>query len=164
MKPLAIALFFSAAIASGQKLELGFTAGLGAFGAEDVSYRKFAVVGAEACVFCSGTFALFGEYNHWENQGAGAVRITGADLGAVGLRIQRESRVRPFFDWGLAFGQDRFVHPAGGGSHNIAGTVLGAGLTLDLGERWYVRPQYRGYLLQGPHVAMSASVGVGYRF
>lgn len=165
MKRVTIALFFAATLASGQKLELGAAAGFGAFGADDVSFRKFVNAGVEACGWCSGRFALFGEYTHWEHVGKKFLtRITRSDLAAAGLRIQGGGRVRPFGDIGLAGGQDRYVYPGGSGVHNLLGIVGGGGVAIALGERWYVRPQYRLYALSGYHLATGGSVGVGFRF
>jgi hypothetical protein len=165
MKRTAAALFFAVALASAQKLELGATAGFGYTGAEDVSFRPFANIGVQVCGFCSATLALFGEYSHGERVGNKLpARITSSDLLGGGLRIQAGRRIRPFFDVGVAGGWDRFVYTGGGGRHNMIGLVAGGGVSIPLRGRWYIRPQYRLYLLSGLHVVSGGSMGIGFRF
>jgi hypothetical protein len=157
--------------------EVGATGGAGVFRAEDDTEGAFGVFGAEACTFCSGRFALFVEYNHWERVGNNGY-IQSGDLGGFGLRIQgnRRRRIRPFFDVGIAGGADHFVMRGwtylptpvrivyGNDSHALYGLSLGGGASMPVGKRWYVRPQARLYALRGTHVAAAVSVGVGVRF
>jgi hypothetical protein len=63
-------LLLAAALACGQKLELGARVGAGGFAAEDLEVRMYANAGVEACGWCSRGFALFGEYSHWEETSA----------------------------------------------------------------------------------------------
>lgn len=158
-------LLVAAALAYGQKLELGALVGVGAFGAEDLQARSYGNAGVEACALCSRRFALFGEYSHWEETAARfPTRIQRSDLAAGGLRIQGGRRIRPFFDIGIAGGQDRYVYSGGNGVHNLYGLVLGSGAAVSIRERWYIRPQVRAYALSGFHMAASVGVGIGYRF
>ncbi len=162
---LIFGLMLAAALAYGQKLELGGVLGVGGFATDDLQRRGFANAGVEACGWCGGRFGLFGEYSHWEEADAKfPTRIQRSDLAAAGLRIQGGRRIRPFFDIGMAGGQDRYVYPGGGGAHNLVGVVLGGGAAVSIREKWYIRPQVRVYGLSGYHAAASVSVGIGYRF
>lgn len=151
---LLVPMLFCVSVASAQQAELGVTGGFGAFGdyGRNSSGGQF---GAEACVLCSGRFAVFGEYTHWfTGQGDVFGFRSAVDLGGGGLRIQSSNRLSPFVDVGVFGGQDRH-----GG---LGGVVVGAGVRVPLGERWYVRPQVRVY--GSFHTAAIASVGIGYRF
>ena len=162
---LIFGLLFAVALAYGQKLELGARVGVGAFAAEDLQTRTYGNAGVEACGWCSRRFSLFGEYSHWEEtSGKFSTRIQRSDLAAGGLRIQGGRRIRPFFDIGIAGGQDRYVYSGGSGAHSLCGLVLGGGAAVSIRERWYVRPQVRLYALSGFHAAASVGVGIGYRF
>jgi hypothetical protein len=152
--------------ASAQSTELGFTVGGGTFAAEDTGAPAYVNFGIEACGICSGRFALFGEYNHWERVGGGYPNetITRVDLLAGGLRIQGKHGIRPFFDAGLAGGWDRFKFPGGRGSHGNPGLLLGGGVAIPVRGGWYVRPQVRLTTLRGIHAGVSFGIGIGYRF
>jgi hypothetical protein len=125
----------------------------------------------EACAFCSGRFALLGEYSHWfsgNGTRTGFDRVRSADLAGAGLRIQSRGRARAFFDIGLVGGRDGHTSGRGGA---IGGVVVGTGVRIPCGEHWYVRPQVRAYglsphTLEGvdAHWAVSGAVGIGYRF
>jgi len=147
-KKLFVMVFFAAAIASAQGVELGVTGGAGAFG-DFGRNSSGGEVGAEACLFCSGTYALFGEYTHWFSGSSRTV-----NLGGGGIRIQGRSRVRPFIDIGAVGGEDQHA--------GIGAIVLGTGVRIPLSEHWYVRPQFRFY--GSIHAAAIGSVGIGYRF
>ena len=132
--------------------------------------RGFGNVGVEGCAFCAGDFGLFGEYAHWFSDGSSKARaITSAELGAFGARFQGGQRVRPFFDLGLAVGDDTFPSCGcsntitGASSHTTAGVVLGGGVTIPFKKHFYVRPQVRFYGTYGPHAAVAAQVGFGWR-
>jgi hypothetical protein len=170
MRKTVIILLLAAALAAAQKLEVGATASYGSFSAEDLRREPYAIFGAEICAFCSGRFALFGEYSLWTRTGGvntWAHIYTGLLAGA-GLRIQGKGRVRPFFDVGAAGGQDRYewgsAGYAGRNAHNLGGMVLGGGVSIPLGKGFYIRPQARFYALTGMHFAAGTGVGVGYRF
>lgn len=164
---------FAGAMAFAQRVELGGLIGGGPFAASSGGTTGLGQAGVEACVFCSGRLALFGEYGHWfsvndSSSPFAADRVKTADLAGAGLRIQSQSRMRLFFDVGLVGGNDEHATGRGGA---IGGVVVGTGLRFPGGERWYVRPQFRAYGLsphtiegEGPHWAISAGVGVGYRF
>lgn len=127
----------------------------------------------QGCLFCSGRFALFGEYSHWFSGSDGETlfgvdRVASADLAGAGVRIQARSRVRFFFDAGLVGGEDRH---STGQSGAVGGIVVGSGVGLPWGGHWYIRPQVRAYGLSphtieglGVHWAVSGSLGLGYRF
>jgi len=164
---------FAGVVASAQRVEIGGLIGTGAFTVSSGGAAALGQAGVEACVFCSGRLALFGEYGHWfSGNGAGspfaADRVKTADLAGAGLRIQSQSRMRLFFDVGFVGGRDEHGTGRGGG---IGGVVVGTGLRIPWGEHWYVRPQFRAYglsphTLEGvdAHWAVSGGVGVGYRF
>lgn len=168
---LPFATLFAAVIASAQSVELGGLAGGGALAVSSGEAAPRAHAGVEACVFCSGRFALFGEYSHWlagNDARTGFDRVRTADLGGVGLRIQSRGRARAFFDVGLVAGRDG--HTRGGGGA-IGGVVVGTGVRIPWGEHWYIRPQFRAYglsphTLEGvdAHWAVSGAIGIGYRF
>ena len=121
---LVTALLFCAAAASAQRTELGVTGGFGAFG--DYGRKSSGgQVGVEACVLCSGRFAVFGEYTHWFTGEGDVFGFRSAvDLAGAGLRVQSTNRISPFVDVGLIAGQDRH-----GG---LAGVVLGTGVRLSV--------------------------------
>jgi hypothetical protein len=149
-------------IAHAQSFEVGGTVGGGAIAAEDISSTSAVAAGAEACGFCSGSFALFAEYSHLEVIGATrGYDITRFDLFGIGLRIQGGRRVRPFFDVGFAIGRDEYGLDS---AHSNPGAVLAGGVGIPLGNRFYLRPQFRVYALRGLHVAAAGTVGVGARF
>jgi hypothetical protein len=163
----------AAGVASAQRGELGGFGGGGAFAVSSGGAAALGQAGVEACVFCSGRFALFGEYSHWfSGNGASspfaADRLSSADLDGAGLRIQSRTRLRIFFDVGVVVGEDQHATGRGGA---IGGFVLGTGVEIPLGERVYIRPQFRAYglsphSLEGvdAHWAASGGVGFGYRF
>jgi hypothetical protein len=172
---LVSAMFATTAVA--QNTQIGGLAGVGSFGAEDVSSRAYWIAGAEACILCGGRFALFVEYSHYGSDGklvvpdmprAKATRITSVDLVSGGLRVQRpRGRARPFFDIGISGGQDRYLSRGWAptdGSHNLVGLALGGGVTIDVKKRWYVRPTVRAHVMSGLHVGGSLAVAAGYRF
>ncbi len=165
-----ILLVFGGSSAVAQKLEAGARAGGGVFSVSSGGSSGAAQLGAEACLFCSGRLGLFGEYAHWISaEGRSTTeRIRSADLAGAGLRMQWSRSVRPFFDVGLVGGRDR--HNAGGGGA-LGGVVVGSGVSMPVGGRWYVRPQLRAYGLSphtlegaGPHWAVAAGLGFGWRF
>ena len=160
-------------MASAQRVEVGGLIGGGPFAASSGGTAALGQAGVEACVFCSGRLALFGEDGHWfsgsgPNSPFNADRVRTADLAGAGLRIQAGSRTRIFFDVGLVGGRDEHTAGRGGG---LGGVVVGTGLRIPCGERWYIRPQFRAYGLsphsiegEGPHWALSGGVGIGWRF
>ena len=160
-------------MASAQRVEVSGLVGGGPFAASSGGTAALGQAGVEACVFCSGRLALFGEYGHWfsgngSSSPFAADRVKTADLAGAGLRIQSQSRMRLFFDVGFVGGRDEHATGRGGG---IGGVVVGTGLRIPWGEHWYVRPQFRAYGLsphslegEGPHWAVSGGVAVGYRF
>ena len=158
-------LLASTLAAHAQGVEVGVTGGFGGVGAEGLSYRNFGVIGGEICGFCNRGISIFGEYSHWlPTKDDLATRITSFDLAAGGVRIQGGRRVRPFFDFGVAGGTDRYAYSGGTGSHTNWGVVLGGGAAIPLGEKFYVRPQFRIFALSGIHVLTAGSVGFGIRF
>jgi hypothetical protein len=159
-------------ISEAQTLEFGGYLGGGPIADSSAGAAGAARIGIEACVFCSGRLALFGEYAHWaaaEHQtGFGAGRVSRADLAGAGLRIQGLGRLPVFFDAGIVGGSDHHGNSGGGA---IGGVVVGGGVTLHLGDRWYIRPQIRAYALSphtleglGIHWAVAAGAGFGVRF
>jgi hypothetical protein len=153
-----------------QRFELGGLAGGGAFAVSSGGASGSGQLGVEACIWCRGRFALFGEYAHWISAGNSATsdRIKSADLGGGGLRIQWSRTLRPFLDVGLVGGRDQHQTRPGG---VIGGIVVGAGIGVPVAAHWYVRPQVRVYglsphTLEGvdAHWAVGASLGVGYLF
>ena len=171
MLKLWVLLLTAAGIAAPQGIDFGALAGGGVFTTSGPSVAA-GKVGLEACVFCTGRFALFGEYTHWFTSGAAtgfnaSDVVRRADLAGGGLRIQGRGRIRPFFDLGLIGGRDR--HRSSGGGGALGGVVVGVGVRIPVGQRWYIRPQVRSYglsphTLEGvdAHWALGGSVGVGY--
>jgi hypothetical protein len=154
-------------LATAQKYELGGRVGFGTFTAEDVGTPLFTSIGVELCALCSGRFAAFVEYSHWLKSGDAQYSsyIENADTFGGGLRIQRrDARIRPFFDVGIVGARDSYTYWGGSNSHGSVGMVLGGGVAFRLGERAYVRPQFRVYATSGFHAAYDAGVGFGFRF
>ncbi len=172
MRKLFLLLLACAPFSGAQTLEFGGFLGGGAIADSSAGAAGAARIGIEACVFCSGRLALFGEYAHWaaaEHQtGFGTGRVSRADLAGAGLRIQGQDRLPLFFDVGIVGGSDSHGNGSGGA---IGGVVVGGGITLHLGDRWYIRPQVRAYALSphtleglGIHWAVAAGAGFGVRF
>lgn len=159
---LTVCTLLAAAVASAQTGEFGVTAGLGTVAAEDVNLETFGFAGVKGCGFCNKGFALFGEYSHWFAGGSSG--ITSFDVAAGGLRIQGVRGIRPFFDAGLAVGHDRFAYTGGRGAHTSWGAVLAGGVAIPVGQRYYVRPQFRLYALSGLHIAVGVGAAFGVRF
>ena len=171
MSRLWIVLLAGAGIASAQGIDLGALAGAGGFTASGPTIAA-GQVGVEVCVFCTGRFGVFGEYSHWFTSGVAqgfnaSDVVRRADLAGGGLRIQGRGRIRPFVDFGLVGGRDE--HGLAGRGGGLGGGVVGGGVRIPLGGRWYIRPQVRAYglsphTLEGvnPHWALSGLVGVGY--
>jgi len=119
-------------------------------------------------VQCGGRSGVFLEYSHWQLTPPGG-KTSALNYVAGGLRIQGKNRhVRPFFDIGVAIGQydgnpHDFVHKSE--SFGTGGIACGAGVSISIGKRLYLRPQVRmaGGLPKGVVVG-SFSVGAGYRF
>jgi hypothetical protein len=76
--------------------------------------------------------------------------------------------VRPFFDVGYGAGRDRFFPTAFATektmSHTIQGLLFGVGATVPVGQRWYLRPQVRGFLMSINHAGIDAGLAAGFRF
>jgi len=171
MSRVCIVLLAVAGIASAQGIDFGALAGAGGFTASGPTLAA-GQVGVEACVFCTGRLGLFGEYSHWFTSGdtkgynpSDVVRR--ADLAGVGLRVQGQGRIRPFFDVGVVGGRDSHVQAGTGGG--LGGVVVGGGVRIPLRGSWYIRPQVRVYGLSphsleglSPHWSLSGAVGVGY--
>jgi len=155
-----LALFIVLASTAGaQRFEIGGLAGGGGFGAEDTS-GTYWIAGAEGCAFCNRKTALFAEYNHY-GLASGQTVIKNADIVSGGLRVQSTAeRFRPYFDIGIAGGQDHFL----GKAHNFVGVAMGGGVAISLGKNWYVRPGVRLQLMSYLHYGLSAGVSAGYRF
>lgn len=165
---LAGVLSVSAFAQSEGQFEIGGKAGGGSYTAMGANARGFGNIGVEGCAFCAGRFGLFGEYSHWFSEGGPrAGKITSAELGAFGARIQGGQRVRPFVDFGLAVGNDTFPTSSFASvrtdSHSVAGIVLGGGVTIPVKKHFYIRPQVRLYPMY-QHAAFAAQVGFGWRF
>jgi hypothetical protein len=175
-KRLSILTIGIAALAYGQSVELGGRIGGGTFGVSSGSTAGRGLAGIEACIFCGGRLALFGEYNHWFSGistpgpafGFGSGVVAHADLAGAGLRIQGGGPLRLFFDVGAVVGRDEHVL---GGSGAIGGALVGAGVEIPWREHWYVRPQVRAYVMSphsiesiGIHWAIGGALGFGYRF
>lgn len=170
MSRLWIVLWAAVGIAAAQGIDLGGLAGAGGFTASGPTLAA-GQVGMDACVFCTGRFGVFGEYSHWFTSGSAqgynaSDLVRQADLAGGGLRIQWGARIRPFFDLGVVGGRDE--HGAGGGGV-LGGVVVGGGVRIPLGGRWYIRPQVRAYglsphTLEGvdAHWAASGLIGIGY--
>ena len=168
---LAGVLSVSAFAQSEGQFDIGVKAGGGSYTAMGLDNRGFGNVGVEGCAFCAGRFGLFGEYSRWFTSDSPHPRkITSADLVAFGARIQGGQRVRPFFDIGLAVGNDSYPTSSGftgritgEHSHSTGGIVLGGGVTIPINKHFYVRPQVRLYPMY-QHAAFAAQVGFGWRF
>jgi hypothetical protein len=171
--------------------ELGALGGIGGVSILDAPGvgGTFADVGMEFCALCGGRFAIFAEYRHLQraNDLAAAPSsarcfgdrgrlvacrpsgITDLDMGGAGMRIQRRSgAVRPFADVGAGGGRDRFWPTRSAvdekRSHGMGGLLFGAGATVGVAQRWYLRPQLRGFFMSIDHAAVSAGLGAGVRF
>lgn len=169
---LAGVLSVSAFAQSEGQFDIGVKAGVGNYTAERVDNRAFGNVGVEGCAFCDGHFGLFGEYAHWFSDGSPQItKITSGDLGAFGVRFQSTRRVRPFFDFGVAVGNDTYPSSSpfsskitGESSHSTAGVVIGGGVTIPFKKHFYIRPQVRFYGMEHLHSAAAFQVGFGWRF
>jgi hypothetical protein len=88
----------------------------------------------------------------------------------------RSGRTRPFFQAGAGIVHRRF-HTAATFLEGAAvrythvvetdtslSFLVGAGITIDLGQSWFVRPQVRGYMYVGPTWLLLPSIAFGYRF
>jgi hypothetical protein len=79
---------------------------------------------------------------------------------------QRSGRTRPFLQIGGGLvrsnRKDNLNSPSGG-SNDFAGLV-GAGVTIDIGRTFFVRPEFRTYWYAGPTVAVLPGVSVGWHF
>jgi hypothetical protein len=139
--------------------ELGFKAGAGSFSYIDDRSHARGLLGAEACAFCGGRYALFGTYTHYLAPGGGS-SYKAADLFNVGLRIQGRRKVSPFFDVGFAAATSRFGAETG----SMAGGGFGAGVAFRTERGLYIRPQFRLYVLSEAYIAPSAEIAVGWRF
>lgn len=153
------------------RFELGIKGGGGSVGyLDDSSAPARGVIGAELCAWCSGRYALYGEYSHWLPADARNSSYTGSDTFGLGLRIQGTRKIRPFFDIGIAGLNHRITTVFSGrtihSSETTGGVGFGAGVRIPAGEHLYVRPQVRFYALggAGPYAGLSAEVGVGWRF
>jgi hypothetical protein len=136
------------------KFNAGFKGGVGGYLSE-VSSPTLGTVGVEFCAYCSGRFALFGEYSHWFGV------TDSSDLAGLGLRIQGKRSVKPFFDIGVSGGSDR----SGRWVYTAAGLVFGAGVTIPIKQRFYLRPQVRLYGRgKSEYMDATAQVGFGWRF
>jgi len=126
------------------------------------------VAGVEGCVRCGGRLGLFLEYHHWKKISSGTDSPTSLDLAGGGLRIQgKGSRVRPFFDVGVAGGAERdylYFLPRGRASRAVACGMLGFGAAISVSEHWYVRPLARIVGLSTPEFGGFAGASAGYRF
>lgn len=150
--------------------EVGIKVGGGAYGnVEDSRSNPLGHVGVEFSAYDSGHAALFAEYSHWiSGDSVPSSAVNSADLFGVGLRLQGTRRIRPFFDIGIAIGRDTYSPSYAGTQTRLAdttkGIVLGTGVTLPVGERFYLRPQFRVYPMSSLHIAASGEVGLGWRF
>jgi hypothetical protein len=163
---LAVALLKAAPL-SAQTFEVGVNGQLAAVIVEDDDGGMFASAGVDVCAKCSDRFGCFAEYSHWARPQPlrSATRVLpGMDLGGGGLRIHGRNPsggVRGFFDVGLGGGQYRLLQPPG--ENTFFGVILGAGAIVPLGDRWYVRPQFRGYWMGIYSLTLSGGIGVGIR-
>ncbi len=169
MKLATVALTMTAALClpawaqENGRFEVGFRAGVGQYGYVDDPSHKRGVFGVEACAFCNGGFALFTGYSRFLAPGEPSGYQSG-DLVGVGLRIQGRRQVRPFFDVGLAVGGSRFGRGAGTRTMTTAGLELGGGVTILAGSHLYFRPQVRLRVMNELYAALSAEMGIGWRF
>ena len=137
------------------KFEIGVKGGVGGYVVADSGSTSptLGTVGLEFCAYCAGRFGLFGEYSHWFGDRAAT------DVAGFGIRFQGKRQVRPFFDLGVAGGRDT----VGRSTSTGAGLVLGAGVTIPIKQRFYLRPQVRLYGKEN-HADVTAQVGFGWRF
>jgi hypothetical protein len=140
---------------------------VGSAGDGEVSVGPYVLAGAEGCVLCGGRLGLFFEYNHWQLAGV-RNNPTMLDLAGAGLRIQGKGRrVRPFFDIGVVGGREqlqRNLYLGPSESRGVRGMLLGGGATIDIGKRWYVRPQLKLAAVSEGYVTGWFGASVGYRF
>jgi len=164
-------MLLAAGVAAAQGVDFGALAGGGGVATSGPMVAA-GQVGVEACVFCTGRFGLFGEYSHWFTTGVAqgfnpSDIVRRADLAGGGVRIQGRGRVRLFLDIGLVGGLDEHGLTGRGGA--LGGAVVGAGVRIPLGGRWYIRPQVRTYGLSphtvegvDAHWAIGGILGIGY--
>jgi hypothetical protein len=137
------------------KFNAGFKGGIGGYCCDSGGTSPaLGTVGVEFCAYCAGRFGLFGEYSHWFGE------RSSADLAGFGVRIQGKGRVRPFFDFGASAGRDTIRRSV----YDAAGVVVGAGVTIPIKQRFYIRPQVRLYGRGESHMDATAQVGFGWRF
>ncbi len=161
-----------------QAIELGGNAALARVEAArriSVSGGMFAGAGVEFSALGSDDrYAFVADYSHWArllpSRSAAIGGLDFASFGGRALTPNLPGGIRGFIDIGWGGGRYRSLHPRG--KTTIFGYTLGAGVIVPIGDRWYVRPQVRGYLLATPEPsggdytldALSLRVGVGIRF
>ena len=162
-----------------QAMEVGGSVGLARVEAVErklsVSGGMFASAGVEFSAHDrSDRYAFFADYSHWARLlPSRSPTITGVDFACLGGRIHGPNLpggVRGFVDLAWGVGQYRSRQPTG--KETIFGYMYGGGVIVPIGDRWYVRPQFRGYFVAIPEPsggdysalgAWSLRVGVGIR-
>jgi hypothetical protein len=144
-----------------QRVELGVSAGVGPFHYGDGLQPGNRNVGSvSACLAC-GRRGLVLEYSRWSTPRASyATQYRSADTVTAGVRWQRQGRVRPFVDAGLAVGHARW---STSGITTVGG-FGGAGITIVTGERLFVRAGARLLLMSQYYVGATITAGGGLRF
>jgi len=152
---LVVTLLSMPAWAQSSRFEVGVKGGAGAFTDDP---RARGLIGVELCEWCSGRFALFGDYTYWP-------QLPSAHTAGAGVRIQKLGAwcfSACFVDLGIAGFNGPFVNAAGTSNRGV-GFIAGGGVKIPAGQHFYLRPQVRIYAL-GSNSAVSAEVGVGWRF
>jgi hypothetical protein len=122
-------------------------------------------MGVEACLPCEGRYALFAGFNHWTRpMSSYSTGYRSAESVDAGLRIQRRSGIRWFFDAGVAAGWSRYRQAATTSTTPSAGVLLGFGATINAGRRLYVQPQIRLMGMSHGLAAGNWGAGIGWRF
>ena len=157
-------VFLSAILSAG---DISVVAGGGAVKAEDESSRGTAVVGASAGWPYASRHRLQADYLYSSLSGTAARQhfLTGSYI------VQgKQRRVRPFFQVGAGISVFDYA-PFFVGSRTFDidsatgfAVVLGGGATVDIGERFFVKPQVRLYADEGLSASVLPMIGFGWRF
>jgi hypothetical protein len=177
----ASSLLFSSGALCAQVVEVGGNVGLGRMVTDSPLPAEHTIVSSAGMELSVGNHdnrgAFFADYNHSARLLPAASDTIGTlNFVAVGARLHSAALpgdARAFIDIGFGFGRFQWCE-RGRKTTTIAGYAAGTGVIIPIGDRWYVRPQVRGYLLaiagsgdpdfSDLRVPWSLRVGVGTAF
>lgn len=79
---------------------------------------------------------------------------------------QRDGKARPFLQIGAGLMREttKAALPSPSGASNDFAAILGVGVTIDIGQALFIRPELRTYWYVGPAVAILPGLSAGWRF